>query len=176
MSLGPSCLLGIGRAEAGALLHRITRPTTSNEGAHSPWVLLVDPLALDGGALEAAPLPLAIRLPFDGGGDGHRLAALDLSTPARLLVEWRVHERHRGAPARPARISHLRQHAATGCGADLVHQRPARRPRLAGTTSTKRRASAGSRARRRRTTLMAWAACGKDPDRSDDLAERCDDV
>src|SRR3954453_8384715 len=78
MSLGPSCLLGIGRQEVGALLHPITRPTTSNEGAHSPWVLLVDPLALDGGALEAAPLPLALRLAFDGGGDGHRLAALDL--------------------------------------------------------------------------------------------------
>src|SRR4051794_15584871 len=75
-----------------------TRPTTSNEDAHSPWVLLVDPLALDGGALEAAPLPLALRLAFDGGEmvTGSRLSTFPLRR--RLLVKWRVHERHRGAP------------------------------------------------------------------------------
>src|SRR4051794_40053974 len=63
-------------------------------GCSLAFVLLVDPLALDGGAREAAPLPLALRLAFDGGGDGHRLAALDLPLRRRLLVEWRVHERH----------------------------------------------------------------------------------
>jgi hypothetical protein len=70
-------------------------------GCSLAFVLLVDPLALDGGALEAAPLPLALRLAFDGGGDvphgqGHR---------SNRGQRARGHRQHRGVAG-----------ASPGCG------------------------------------------------------------
>src|SRR5829696_7295964 len=77
MSLGRPAYWAPGERRRG--LCSTAHPADDVErGCSLAFVLLVDPLALDGGALEAAPLPLALRLAFDGGGDGHRLAALDL--------------------------------------------------------------------------------------------------
>src|SRR3954451_12700066 len=84
MSLGRRAYWASGERRRG--LCSTAHPANDVErGCSLAFVLLVDSLALDGGAREAAPLPLALRLAFDGGGDGHRLAALDLPLRRRLL-------------------------------------------------------------------------------------------
>src|SRR5215218_2138852 len=68
MSLGRPACWASGERRRG--LCTTAHPANDVErGCSLAFVLLVDPLALDGGVREAAPLPLALRLAFDGGGD-----------------------------------------------------------------------------------------------------------
>src|SRR5215207_7287993 len=81
-----------------------TRPTTSNEGAHSPSSSLLIHLPWTAEPLKPHALPLALRLAFDGGGDvphgqGHR---------SNRGQRARGHRQHRGvAGASPGAVQDL---------------------------------------------------------------------